>query len=116
MATVNMAALSDEEIIGLIKANGPSKYFNELYRRYHQKVHDKCYGFVKDKNKAREMAEDVFSKCFEKLGGFKQLSSFSSWLYSITYNHCIDYYAIKRNCTTPTGAKKTNCPKLLTSL
>ena len=97
----NFISLKDEEIINKIQNEGSSEYFEILYRRYYQKVLDKCYGFVKNRNIAEELAEDIFSRVFEKLPSFKHLSSFSSWLYSITYNHCIDYLRKKKKLHYP---------------
>jgi len=106
--TESLAHLKDDEIILKIRNENTSKYFEVLYNRYHSKVLDKCYSFVKSRLVAEELAEDIFSKVFEKLPTFKQLSSFSSWLYSVTYNHCIDYLREKKNFTIPTGAVKMN--------
>lgn len=93
--------LSDNEIIEKIKISGSSIYFEVLYKRYHKKVLDKCYSLIKVRSIAEELAGDIFSKTFEKLPGYKQLSSFSSWLYSITYNHCIDYLREKKKLHYP---------------
>ena len=87
----NLSHLKDDELISGIRSGNHSGSFEELYKRYYPKVLDKCYSFVKKRQVARDLADDVFSKVYEKLPSFRQLSSFSSWLYSITYNHCIDY-------------------------
>ena len=72
-----------------------------MYERYFDKVLGKCYGFVKDRKLAEELTEDIFSKVYEKLSSFKQISSFSSWLYSVTYNHCIEYLRQKQKLHYP---------------
>jgi len=105
--------LKDDEIIIKIKADGSSKHFEILYNRYHAKVLDKCYSFVKNKTKAQELTEDIFSKTFEKLGSFKQKSSFSSWLYSITYNHCIDYLREKKKLHYPNWNRENEIPEII---
>ncbi|HAF29453.1 MAG TPA: RNA polymerase subunit sigma-70 [Bacteroidales bacterium] len=109
--TINL--LKDDEIIGLIKTEGSSKYFEILYKRYYQKVLDKCYSFVKNRSVAEELAEDIFSKIFEKLPTFKQLSSFSSWLYSVTYNHCIDYLRKKKKLHYPSWNLENEIPEII---
>ena len=96
-----LPTLSDIEIINKIKSDDSSKYFEILYKRYFNKVLDKCYSFVRNKNLAEELTEDIFSKVFEKLSSYKYLSSFSSWLYSVTYNHCIDYLREKQKLHYP---------------
>jgi RNA polymerase sigma factor (sigma-70 family) len=86
----------DEEIVQLLNAGGDSSLFTILYERYESKVLDKCYSLLHNRELAEEFAEDVLSKTYEKLSGFRGNSSFSSWLYSITYNHCIDYLREKK--------------------
>ncbi|PLX11126.1 MAG: RNA polymerase subunit sigma-70 [Marinilabiliales bacterium] len=108
--------LTDKEIIEKIKSGESSQYFEVLYSRYHKKVLDKCYSFVKDKNLAEELTEDIFSKVYEKLSSFKQLSAFSSWLYTITYNHCIDYLRAKKKLHYPNWNAKNELPEIIDEL
>lgn len=105
--------LSDIEIISKIKSGDSSTYFNILYKRYFSKVLNKCYNLVKDRNLAEELTEDIFSKVFERLSSFKELSSFSSWLYSITYNHCIDYLREKQKLHYPNWNRKNEIPEII---
>ncbi|WP_346861743.1 RNA polymerase sigma factor [uncultured Draconibacterium sp.] len=105
--------LKDDEIISKIRNEHSSKYFEVLYNRYYSKVLDKCYSFVKSRKIAEELAEDVFSKVFEKLLTYKQLSSFSSWLYSVTYNHCIDYMREKKKLHYPDWNKENELPDII---
>jgi RNA polymerase sigma factor (sigma-70 family) len=113
MENVGISTLKDDEIIGKIVAEGLSKYFDVLYHRYHRKVLNKCHSFVKNKAIAEELTEDIFSKTFEKLPSFKQLSSFSSWLYSITYNHCIDYLREKKKLHYPEWNRNNEMPDII---
>jgi len=65
--------------------------FGILYDRYAEKVYHKCISFVKDIDLAQDLAHDVFLKTFLNLAKFHGKSKFSTWLYSLTYNFCIDY-------------------------
>lgn len=65
--------------------------FGILYDRYAEKVYHKCISFVKDVDLAQDLAHDVFLKTFLNLSKFEGKSKFSTWLYSLTYNFCIDY-------------------------
>lgn len=69
---------------------------NVLYSRYADKVYRKCYSFVKDEAAAEDLAHDVFIKVLLNLNSFSGRSKFSSWLYSVTYNFCIDYLRRKQ--------------------
>jgi RNA polymerase sigma factor (sigma-70 family) len=104
---------SDSELVDLIKEGDASKPFGILYQRYQKRVLDKCYGFVKNKTLAKELSEDVFSKTFEKIPSFKQNSAFSSWLYMITYNHCIDYLRLKQKLHYPKWNEENEIPEIV---
>ncbi len=105
--------LSDEEILAKIRTDNVAGYYEVLYYRYRQKVLDKCYSMVKNKQTALELTEDIFSKTYEKLGSFRHLSSFSSWLYSITYNHCIDYLRHKKKLHYPEWNRENKIPEII---
>lgn len=109
----SLKILSDEELISKINDENSSVYFEILYNRYYQKVLDKCYSLVKNKQLAAELAEDIFSKTYEKLGSFKKLSSFSSWLYSLSYNHCIDYLRLKKKLHYPDWNREHELPEII---
>jgi RNA polymerase sigma-70 factor (ECF subfamily) len=113
MSKAEPVLLSDEEIIHQIKHGDSSKLYSVLYDRYYHKVLDKCYGLVNNRSTATELAEDIFSKSFEKLTTFKERSSFSSWLYSITYNHCIDYLREKKKLHYPSWNADHEIPEIM---
>ena len=74
--------------------------FGELYERYKTKVFHKCISFAKDQDAAKDLLHDVFLKTFTSLNKFSGRSSFSTWLYSITYNYCVDYARSKSKMRT----------------
>ena len=102
----------DEELVGLI-LQGESKYFDVLYKRYYNKVFDKCTNLLKNRELAKEITKDIFSKVFEKLTSFKSKSSFSTWLYSITYNYCIDYLRTKNKLHYPDWNRNNEIPEII---
>ncbi len=81
---------SDEELVELYVNSQLNRYFEEIYERYAEKVYRKCYSFVNDRAMAEDMSHDIFLKVVTKIGTFKQTARFSTWLFSITYNHCMD--------------------------
>ncbi|WP_339734172.1 RNA polymerase sigma factor [uncultured Sunxiuqinia sp.] len=113
MWEANVKQLKDEEIIGLILTEGKSQLFQELYNRYHRKVFEKCYSFIKDRNQANDFANDILSKAYEKLPGFKGNASFSSWLYAIAYNYCIDYLRLKKKMHYPNWNNQNELPDII---
>lgn len=81
---------SDEELVRLYVESQKNHYFEELYDRYSDKVYRKCLSFVKNQAQAEDFTHDIFLRLVLKIGSFKENSKFSTWLYSITYNYCMD--------------------------
>lgn len=92
---------SDETIIEAIINEGKTELFGLLYDRYADKVFRKCISFVQDRDVAQDMVQDVLLKVFTQLAKFKGNSRFSTWLYAITYNYCVEYY--RRSQRYPTA-------------
>ncbi len=65
--------------------------FGVLYDRYSAKVFQKCLGMTRDKDLAHDLTHDIFLKAFVGLVKFDHRSKFGTWLYSITYNYCLDH-------------------------
>ncbi|TVZ55974.1 RNA polymerase sigma-70 factor (ECF subfamily) [Lutibacter sp. Hel_I_33_5] len=95
MKTKTDIKLSDEELVYKIVETNNTHLFAVLYDRYSSVVYNKCYGFSKNKEEAQDLTHDVFIKLFVKLRSFKGKSKFSTWLYSFTYNFCVNY--VQRN-------------------
>jgi RNA polymerase sigma factor (sigma-70 family) len=49
---------------------------------------------------AQDLTQDILVKAFTKINTFQGKSSFSTWLYQITYTHCIDYIRKNKNFYT----------------
>ena len=84
------AQISDSELIARYLKEQNPEYFTALYRRYGGKVFAKCISMLSDEALAHDAVQDIFIKVFLNLSRFNERSSFSTWLYSITYNFCID--------------------------
>jgi len=82
---------SDEDLVKGIVNSNDTLLFEVLYDRYATLVYNKCMGFAKDEDEAKDLTQDIFLKLFVKLASFKGNSKFSTWLYAFTYNHCVNY-------------------------
>jgi len=105
--------LTDEQIIHEIIHGHKTELFEIIYNRYFNRVKDKCYSFLKNRSLAKEFANDIFSKVFEKLDGFQGKSSFSSWLYSISYNAIIDFLRKKQQLHYPSWNQENEIPEII---
>jgi len=87
--------ISDLEVIERYLNTRDSSYFGILYKRYSSKVYAKCISLLKDEARAEDAAQEIFTKIYLNLAKFTGKSKFSTWIYSITYNYCID--VIRKN-------------------
>ena len=87
---------TDNELITRFLADQNPEHFTLLYRRYAGKVFAKCISMLSDEGLARDAVQDIFIKVYLNLARFNEKSSFSTWLYSITYNFCIDIIRRKK--------------------
>jgi RNA polymerase sigma factor (sigma-70 family) len=89
-----MNALSDEDLVAqyrLAPASAKSRQLiDELIRRHHGRVVAWCYRFTTDRDRAADLAQDVFIKAYSSLDAFRFDSKFTTWLYVITRNRCRD--------------------------
>ncbi|HEY9114879.1 MAG TPA: RNA polymerase sigma factor [Bacteroidales bacterium] len=97
----SLQALTDEEIVVQIVTANKRELFSILYSRFQKRVFDKCYNLVKDSQLAKELTQEIFTKAFEKIDKFRGEATFSSWIYVITYNHCIEFLRHKRKLHYP---------------
>lgn len=100
MAVKLRSPLSDEELIKIIVEQGKTGMYGILYDRYADKVYRKCLSFEKDRDAAQDLAHDILIKVFVQLAKFESRSRFSTWLYSITYNYCVEYIRKKSKLQT----------------
>lgn len=87
---------TDSELIARYLRDQNTMYFTVLYRRYAGKVFAKCISMLADEGQARDATQDIFIKILLNLAKFTEQSSFSTWVYSITYNYCIDMIRKKK--------------------
>lgn len=83
--------MTDNELIEKIIKNNNTHLFAVLYDRYSSVVFNKCLSFVKNKETAEDLTHDLFVQLFSKIKTFRGESKFSTWLYSYTYNFCVNY-------------------------
>tara|TARA_Y100000385_G_C13002009_1_gene597695 strand:- start:335 stop:925 length:591 start_codon:yes stop_codon:yes gene_type:complete len=84
--------LTDELLVELIVSSKDPLLFKVLYERYIFKVFNTCLSFSNNNQEAEDICQDIFLKLLDKIHTFKGASKFSTWLYSFTYNHCVNYF------------------------
>jgi RNA polymerase sigma-70 factor (ECF subfamily) len=86
-------AWSDEALVEAIVKRGSQRHFAALMARYKQKVHHIALSVLGPSRhaEAEDVAQEVFVKLYQRLDSFKGDSRFSTWLYRIAFNTCIDH-------------------------
>lgn len=70
---------------------GDRDAFRALYEAYKDKVYSTClYFFHGDTAEAADVTQEVFLKLFATIAGFRGDSGFSTWLYRLVHNACLD--------------------------
>ena len=85
---------TDHDLIDAI-LQGDVSAFEGLYDRYANKVLKRCYFICLNVETARDLMQEIWVKVFLHLHTFKKESTFSSWLYRLTTNHCLNYLKSK---------------------
>jgi len=101
---------SDEELVARARNDGLShagreEILNELFGRYHSRVAVWCLRLTGDGNSAADLAQDVLLKAWRNLDSWNGQSKFSTWMYSIMRNHCINDRAARS--VRPEGASSS---------
>ncbi|MBA2322439.1 MAG: sigma-70 family RNA polymerase sigma factor [Deltaproteobacteria bacterium] len=81
---------ADIELVSAIKAGDPLA-FQGLVEKYQNRIFAMVYGMTRNREDARDIAQDTFVKAFRNLDSFRLESSFYTWLYRIAMNLTIDH-------------------------
>lgn len=89
---------SDEEDIEKVEEFllGDIRAFEFLFDKYREKVYRIAYRFVRNREDALEVAQDVFLRVYTSLAKFKTDSKFFTWLYRVAVNRAIDSTRYRR--------------------
>jgi RNA polymerase sigma factor (sigma-70 family) len=71
--------------------------YDELVRRYQQRIYATVYHMTANHEDANDLAQDTFIKAFQALKSFKGGSSFYTWIYRIAVNKTINFLKQRRN-------------------
>ena len=85
--------LTDQALIDLY-LQGDESAFSELLKRHQQKIYTSIYLFVKDRELAEDLFQDVFIKIIDTLrkGSYNHEGKFGQWAIRIAYNMCVDQF------------------------
>lgn len=88
--------LDDRRLVALAREGDLSAY-DELVRRYQERIYATVYHMTSNHEDANDLAQDSFIKAFQALKSFKGDSSFFTWVYRIAVNKTINFLKQRKN-------------------
>ncbi len=71
--------------------NGDRDAFETLVKQYEKRVYHFVLKFLRDPEDAMDISQETFLKVYRSLNLFRGQSAFSTWVFSIAHNLCIDF-------------------------
>jgi RNA polymerase sigma-70 factor (ECF subfamily) len=75
---------------------GDREAFDRLVERYQRDVYRLCFRYLGRHEDANDLAQEVFFRAWRSIARFRGDSAFSTWLYRIAVNACLNHRALKR--------------------
>ena len=98
------AGMPDQDLV-LVRefASGQTDAFDRLYHRHCTFIYNTCVGILGNPDDARDAMQDTFVQLWRSLPRFREQSKFSTWLYRIAVNKCMDLLRGKPRWETPSS-------------
>jgi RNA polymerase sigma-70 factor, ECF subfamily len=90
-----VTVVGDDHALARAAVGGDRDAFGALVERHRRAIYQLCYRFVGRHEEASDLAQDVFVRAFRGLRTFKGDSAFSTWLYRIGVNVCLNRVTAK---------------------
>lgn len=63
-----------------------------IINAYSKKIYNMALNFIGDRDEASDITQEIFVKVYNNIDKFKDEKNFTSWILTLTRNHCIDYW------------------------
>ena len=91
--------------------NGDQKAYAELMDRYRDSIYYMLLKMVNDKNDAEDLTIEAFGKAFKNIDQYTPNYAFSTWLFKIATNNCIDFIRRKKEINISLDKKTAEEPE-----
>ena len=75
----------DQQLVARTQ-NGEAAAFDQLVVKYTPRLYGLVYNMTSNHEDTNDLLQDVFSKAYKSIGGFRGKSSFYTWIHSIAVN------------------------------
>jgi RNA polymerase sigma-70 factor (ECF subfamily) len=103
-ASSSLTDLDDRQLVEECLA-GRREAFDVIVERHRRSVYQLCYRFVGNHEDASDLSQDAFVRAYRGLDRFRAQSAFSTWLYRIAVNVCLNRVSVKRPVMEPLDAR-----------
>ena len=100
-----MSALDDAALVERCVA-GDNGAFDVLVERHRRQVYQLCYRFAGNHEDASDLTQDAFVRAYRALGTFRGHAAFSTWLYRVAVNICLNRKAARQMVTEPIDGRE----------
>lgn len=90
---------TDDYSLVLLAIEGDQQAYAKLMNRYRNSVYHAMFKMVNNRDDADDLTIEAFGKAFNKLPSYAPNYAFSTWLFKIAINNCIDHIRKKRLVT-----------------
>ncbi len=90
----------DTELIKRALAGEQQAYY-DILKKYRAPLYNLLYRMVHNKMETEDLVQEAFIKAFSSLATFNDEYAFSTWLYKIAINNCIDFFRKRKLKTFP---------------
>ena len=94
-----MSQLNDISLVAQVVVFRNTRAFDQLVQKYQSPVRRFFLNLTCGDSELSDLAQDTFIKAYTNIANFKNLSSFSTWLYRIAYNVFYDYIRSRKETT-----------------
>ncbi|MCK9216763.1 MAG: sigma-70 family RNA polymerase sigma factor [Firmicutes bacterium] len=79
-----------EKLLIMKSKKGDIDAFEELIKNYEKKAYNIAYRIMNNEEDAKDMTQEALIKIYKSIKNFRQESTFSTWIYRIVTNVCLD--------------------------
>lgn len=88
--------MEENNLIKKVKS-GDVKAFEILIKSYENTIYSICFKILKNETDAYDAAQEVCIKIWKQINKFEEKSKFSTWIYRIATNQCLDILRKNKN-------------------
>ncbi|MGB9595629.1 MAG: RNA polymerase sigma factor [Candidatus Poribacteria bacterium] len=86
---LEVTSMEDVELVGLCQ-KGDIDAFDKLFYKYRDKIYRTAFRMINNQEDALDLTQEIFLKAYKNINKYNFKSQFSTWLYKLAINVCID--------------------------